>query len=40
MLPFAAQLNDDEIAAVINRARTSWGNAAPPITPEKVAALR
>ena len=40
MPPFAEQLSNDEIAAVMNHERTSWGNAAPTVTPDKVAALR
>ncbi|MGH9891614.1 MAG: c-type cytochrome [bacterium] len=37
---FGSQLNDEEIAAVVNHERTNWGNAAPTTTPEKVATLR
>lgn len=40
MPPFAAQLSDDQIAAVINHERTSWGNSAPLVTPADVAAAR
>ncbi len=40
MPPFAEQLSDEEIAAVVNHERTSWGNAAPLITAEQAAALR
>ncbi len=40
MPPFAAQLSDEEIAAVVNHERTSWGNSAPLVTPADVAALR
>lgn len=40
MPPFASQLNDEQIAAVVNHERTSWGNAAPLVTPENVAAAR
>ncbi len=40
MPPFAEQLSNDEIAAVVNHERTSWGNAAPTVTPDQVAALR
>ena len=29
MPPFADQLKDDEIAAVINHERSSWGNKSP-----------
>lgn len=37
---FAAQLSDDQIAQVVNHERTSWGNSAPTVTAEEVAALR
>lgn len=40
MNAFADILNDEEIAAVINHERTSWGNDAPTITPEDVAKIR
>lgn len=40
MPPFAKQLSNKEIAAVINHERTSWGNSAPAVTPADVAALR
>ena len=40
MPPFAAQLSDDQIAAVINHERTSWGNSATLVTPADVAAAR
>ncbi len=40
MPPFGDQLSDAEIAAIINHERTSWGNAAPTVTPEAVARLR
>ncbi|HKU80856.1 MAG TPA: cytochrome c [Candidatus Tumulicola sp.] len=36
MPPFGAQLTDEEIAAVIDHERTSWGNHGPTITPEEV----
>lgn len=36
MPPFAAQLSDDEIAAVVDHERTSWGNHGPTVTPEEV----
>lgn len=36
MPSFAAVLSDDEIAAVINHERTSWGNSAPPVTAKQV----
>jgi mono/diheme cytochrome c family protein len=34
------QLSDEEVAAVINHERTSWGNNAPTITAEEVARVR
>jgi mono/diheme cytochrome c family protein len=37
---FGALLSDDEIAAVTTYVRSSWGNKAPPITPEMVKAQR
>lgn len=37
---WASQLSDEEIAAVINHERTSWGNHAPTVTAKDVAALR
>jgi mono/diheme cytochrome c family protein len=41
MPPFAAQLNDQQIADIANYLRTSWGNAAPAnVTPQMVASLR
>ena len=40
MTPFADQLTDDQIAAVISYERSSWGNAASKITAEQVAAVR
>ena len=40
MPAFAEQLTDDEIAAVINHERTSWGNQSPPVTPKDIVALR
>jgi len=36
MPPFASQLTDEEIAAVVNHERTSWGNHGPLVTPEEV----
>ena len=35
MPPFA-QLSDDDIAAIVDHERTSWGNAAPIVTPDDV----
>jgi cytochrome c oxidase cbb3-type subunit 2 len=40
MPAWAEQLSDEEIAAVINYERTSWGNNAPTTTPEAVARVR
>jgi mono/diheme cytochrome c family protein len=40
MPPFKAQLADAEIAAVGSYVRSQWGNAAPPITAQSVAAQR
>lgn len=40
MPPFAEQLNDAEIAAVLTHVRSQWGNAAPPITADVVAEVR
>jgi len=40
MPPFADQLSDEEIAAVLSHERTSWGNQAPPVKPEDVVARR
>ena len=40
MVGFADQLTDEEIAAIANHERSSWGNNAPPITAEQVAKIR
>lgn len=40
MPPFAAQLSDEQIAAVVNHERASWGNSAPGVSAADVAALR
>lgn len=40
MPTFKADLTDAQIAAAITHVRTSWGNAAAPVTPEAVAAIR
>lgn len=40
MPPFADQLSDDEIAAIANHERSSWGNNAPAITAEDVKKIR
>jgi mono/diheme cytochrome c family protein len=37
---FFDKLADDEVAAVVTHVRTSWGNAAPPVTEELVASIR
>lgn len=37
---YARQLSDDEIAAVTNYIRNSWGNAGPLVTPAQVAKAR
>lgn len=34
------RLGDAEVAAVLTFIRTSWGNDAPVITPEQIAAVR
>ena len=36
MPPFASELTDQEIAAVVDHERTSWGNHGPLVTPEEV----
>ncbi|MDR8390689.1 cbb3-type cytochrome c oxidase subunit II [Aliifodinibius sp. S!AR15-10] len=40
MQPFGEMLSDEEVAAVINHERTSWGNDAPTVTAEDVAKVR
>lgn len=40
MPPFASQLNDEEIAAIANYVRTSWGNEASEISAEDVKKVR
>lgn len=40
MPSFASQLDDASIAAIINHERTSWGNAAPTVSADDVAARR
>ena len=37
---WAAQLSDEEVAAVVNHERRSWGHDAPPTTPGDVARIR
>ena len=40
MTPYGGMLNDDEVSAVLNYVRNSFGNSAPEITPAKVKAVR
>jgi mono/diheme cytochrome c family protein len=40
MPPFGPQLADADVAAVVNHERSSWGNDAPLVQPEDVAAAR
>jgi mono/diheme cytochrome c family protein len=40
MPAFGPQLKDEDVAAVINHERSSWGNHAPAVKPEDVTALR
>lgn len=40
MPPWEAQLSNEEVAAVVNHERTSWGNDAPTVTAEDVAQVR
>jgi cytochrome c oxidase cbb3-type subunit 2 len=40
MPPFSEQLSDEEVAAIINHERTSWGNDAPTVTAEQVQKVR
>lgn len=40
MAPWYQELNDDEVAAVVNHERTSWGNKGGTVTPKQVAELR
>ncbi len=40
MPPFAASLNDADIADIANHERTSWGNQGKPVTADQVKALR
>jgi cytochrome c oxidase cbb3-type subunit 2 len=40
MPPFGPQLSDEQIAAVMNHERTSWGNAARTVSAADVAAVR
>jgi mono/diheme cytochrome c family protein len=36
MPPFGHELDDAQVAAVLSWIRTSWGNAAPPVTAVEV----
>ncbi len=40
MTPFEGMLNDDDVAAVLSYVRNSFGNKAPPVSPEKVKMIR
>lgn len=40
MPPFSKQLSDEEVAAIVNHERTSWGNDAPTVTAEQVQKVR
>jgi mono/diheme cytochrome c family protein len=40
MPPFAQELNDNEIAAVVTFIRTAWGNRGAPVTAREVNQLR
>ncbi|MGH8674350.1 MAG: c-type cytochrome [Burkholderiales bacterium] len=40
MPPFAQNLSDQEVAAVVTYIRFSWGNSAPPVSPAEVASAR
>lgn len=40
MPPFAGQLSDEEVAAVVSHERTSWGHQAPIVKPADVVARR
>jgi mono/diheme cytochrome c family protein len=40
MPPFSELLTDEEVAAIINHERTSWGNNAPTVTVEQVQKIR
>ena len=40
MPEFGSLLSDEEIAAIANHERSSWGNNAPPISPEQVSEIR
>jgi hypothetical protein len=40
MTPYGGMLKDDEVSAVLNYVRNSFGNSAPEIMPAKVKAVR
>jgi len=40
MIPWKAQLSDEQIAGVLTYIRANFGNSAPPITPEMILAAR
>lgn len=40
MPPWSEQLSDEEVAAIVNHERTSWGNDASTVTKEDVAEVR
>lgn len=40
MPPFAEQLSDKEVAAIVNHERTSWGSDAPTVSDEDVEKVR
>lgn len=40
MTAFGGQLNDEDLAAILTYIRQAWGNSAPPVTTEQVAAVR
>jgi cytochrome c oxidase cbb3-type subunit 2 len=40
MPPFAGALSNEEVAAIVNYERTSWGNRGKPVTAAQVAAQR
>ena len=40
MAAMGATYSPDELAAVLSYIRQAWGNKAPPVTPEEVAAVK
>jgi mono/diheme cytochrome c family protein len=40
MVPWKDNYNDKQLAAVLTYIRSTWGNNAPPVKPEQVAAAR